>query len=224
MSSRGTRRRNRKVKNLIQKEAQKSQKTAVKEFSGKLFLIVGPSGSGKGTVIQELKHRYPGFVYPVSYTTRQPRDGEKDGQVYHYVSKAKFEKMIKNEELLEYAIVHSNNYYGTSKKDIMDPLKGGAVVVREVDIQGFHSIKKLVPKENLVSIFMKVSDEDDLKQRILRRGKISDFELEKRMQSARKELAQAKDCNYQVENKWGEALKCVNHVQDIILAEIKDLY
>ena len=92
-------------------------------FKGKLFLIVGPSGSGKGTVISELKVAHPDFVYPVSYTTRDMRDGEKNGEVYHFVSRDEFKRMIEDDELLEYAIVHSNNYYGTSKKDIVDSLE-----------------------------------------------------------------------------------------------------
>lgn len=191
---------------------------------GKLILIVGPSGSGKGTVIANLKKKYPGFVYPVSYTTREPRDGEVDGEVYHFVSREEFERMVKDEELLEYAIVHSNNYYGTSKKDIMEPVGSGAVVVREVDIQGFQSIRKIVPKENLVSIFMKVMDQDDLKQRILRRGEMTEDELKRRMDSYLKEISQADQCNYQIENKWGEVNDCVRHVERIILDEIKDLY
>lgn len=191
---------------------------------GKLFLIVGPSGSGKGTVIERLKQKYVGFVYPVSYTTRAPRDGERDGEVYNFVSKEEFERMIKDDELLEYAVVHSDNYYGTSKLDIMDALDKGAVVVREVDIQGFHSIKELVPEDVLVSIFMKVSDLDDLSQRILRRGKLSDEELERRLESAKKELNEADDCDYQVENKWGEIDNCLRTVEKIILKEIEDLY
>lgn len=195
-----------------------------KEYLGKLFLIVGPSGSGKGTVIADIKARYKGFVYPCSYTTRDPREGEVEGQVYHFMSKEKFEQGIKDEEFLEYAVVHSNNYYGTSKKDILEPLRRGAVVVREVDIQGFHAIREIVPKDHLVAIFMKVSDLDDLKQRILRRGPLSDDELERRMESARKELAQAADCDYQVENVWGKAKQSVASVEGIILAEIKNLY
>lgn len=193
------------------------------DIKGKLFLIVGPSGSGKGTVIKEIKNRYSGFVYPVSYTTREPRKGEKEGETYHYVSKEEFKRMIKDGELLEYAMVHSENYYGTSKKDIIGPLECGAVVIREVDMQGFHSIREIVPKEHLISIFMKVSDLNDLRGRILRRGPIEEDDLVHRLESAQKEIAEASDCDYQVENKWGSIKKSVSEVEQIILAEIKRL-
>lgn len=194
------------------------------EFVGKLFLIVGPSGSGKGTVISEIKKKYPGFVYPVSYTTRELREGEMEGEVYHHIDKETFKKMIEEGDFLEYAVVHSDNYYGTYKEDIMEPLRRGAVVVREVDIQGFHSIRDIIPAENLVSIFMKVVDPEDLKGRILRRGEISDEELERRMESAQKEIALSDECDYEVENKWGEINKSVSEVERIVLAEIADLY
>ncbi len=191
---------------------------------GKLFLIVGPSGSGKGTVIKALAAKYRGFVFPVSYTTRVAREGEKNGEVYHFVTRKKFEQMIKDGDFLEYAIVHSNNYYGTAKQEIVDALKSGAVVIREVDIQGFHSIQKIIPKKNLVSIFMKVSDLNDLKGRILMRGALSDEELKRRLDSAAKELAQEGDCDYQVPNEWGKVKQCVWAVDKIIIDEIKDLY
>lgn len=194
------------------------------ELKGKLFLIVGPSGSGKGTVIEALKSHYPAFVYPVSYTTRDTRDGELEGSVYHFISKEKFEEMIEAGEFLEYATVHSSDYYGTSKADILGPLGGGAVVIREVDIQGFNSIKEIVPSENLVTIFMKVSDENDLRARILRRGALPEEEVQRRMESAKSEIVQADQCDYQVENVWGKVNACVSDVEKIILDEIKDLY
>jgi guanylate kinase len=189
----------------------------LEEISGKLILIVGPSGSGKGTVIERLKDKYQGFVYPVSYTTREMRDGEVDGEVYHFTSKEKFKEMIEAGEFLEYAVVHADNYYGTSKADIIEPMKAGALVVREVDIQGFQSIRELVPKENLVSIFMKVSDSEDLKRRILNRSQVDEAELENRLESAAKELAQADQCDFQVENEWGKIDQCLREVEKIIL-------
>jgi guanylate kinase len=190
------------------------------ELKGKLFLIVGPSGSGKGTVIAELKKVFAEFVYPISYTTRKIREGERSDDVYHFIAREEFEKMIKDDELLEYAIVHSDEYYGTPKMDILEALRRGKTVVREVDIQGFNSICKIVPKEHLISIFMKVTDPEDLKQRILRRGKMSDEELARRMESFTKEMTEASKCDYQVENKWGEIAQCVEHVEQIIRAEL----
>ncbi len=191
---------------------------------GKLFLIVGPSGSGKGTVIERIQGFYKGFVYPISYTTRDPREGEVDGEVYHFISREEFEEKIKKDEFLEYAVVHETDYYGTSKKDIMDGLEAGAVVVREVDIQGFQSIKELIPAENLVSVFMKVSDEEDLRRRILLRGELPEDEIERRLESSKQEISQAKDCDYQVENEWGKIDQCVGAVQKIILKEIDGMY
>jgi len=136
------------------------------EYKGLLFIVSGPSGAGKGTVITALRSAFPAFVYPISHTTRAIRPGEKDGETYHYISESEFENGIKNGEFLEWAQVHKKNYYGTLKKTIMDALIAGKIVIREVDVQGFNSIRKVVPAKNLVTIFLKAESLQKLISRI----------------------------------------------------------
>ena len=107
-------------------------------MKGKLFLIVGPSGSGKSSVFMTLKDAHPEYTYPLSATTRRKRKGEKDGDIYHFYTKKAFEKSIEKGDFLEYAVVHQDNYYGLLKKPVMESLKKGETVIREVDIQGFE--------------------------------------------------------------------------------------
>ncbi|MFA6521596.1 MAG: guanylate kinase, partial [Candidatus Gracilibacteria bacterium] len=97
---------------------------------GKFFLILGPSGSGKGTVMNFLKKEFSQAVFPVSATTRTPRPREKNGEVYNFLTKEDFERKIAAGEFLEWAIVHHDNYYGTLKKPIMDALDAGKMVIR----------------------------------------------------------------------------------------------
>lgn len=190
-------------------------------MNGILFLISGPSGVGKGTVIKALKKIYDDFVYPVSYTTREMRSGEKDGEVYHFVSKDQFEEDIRNGEILEWAQVHGENYYGTSKRQIMSALKEGKIVVREVDIQGVISIKKVIPPENLVTIFIKAKNKEELMSRIKGRGKLPEDELQRRMESAEREMEFAEEFDYQVWSLENQIPKCVDDVVDIFEREAK---
>lgn len=187
---------------------------------GKLVLIVGPSGSGKGTIIKHLREKHPDWVYPVSCTTRKQRPGEVDGLVYRFISDEEFKKGISEGRFLEYAIVHEKGYYGTDREEIMSALDAGRVVVREVDIQGFHSIRDVIPAERLLTIFVEAGDLDELRVRIAERGKLPEEEVERRMESARREIAQADECDYRIVNEYGKIEEAVEQVENFILGDL----
>ena len=190
-------------------------------YKGLLVLICGPSGVGKGTVIRELKKDHPEYVYPLSCTTREIRPGEKKAEVYHFVSKEEFEKKLKNNEFLEYACVHKTEYYGTLKEMIIESLEAGKVVVRELDVQGFRSVRDKIPKENLLSIFLKAPTKEDLVRRILKRGRLSDDEMNRRIESAEREMAAIGEFDFQVWSLEGRIPKCVGEVESIINGRLK---
>lgn len=167
----------------------------------------------------EFKKKHPEYTYPLSATTRDMREGEKDGDIYHFYTKKQFKKGIKNDEFLEWAIVHQDNYYGLIKETLMNSLENGETVVREVDIQGFDSIREKIPVENLVTIFITVPNKQELVDRITTRAAISKDELDKRLESMHREFARARDCDYMVENKNGELEKTVEKVEEIIKNE-----
>ena len=187
---------------------------------GKLILILGPSGSGKGTIINYLKNKYKDFVFPASYTTREKRPNEIEGDAYHYISQSEFEEEIKQNKLLEWAIVHEDNSYGTDKNEIESALEKGQTIVREVDIQGVRSIWKILGKENVYTIFIAAQSWQDLERRIKNRANIDDNELEKRERSYHKEMEFADECDYIAPNVYGEIDKAFVDI-DNILKEIR---
>jgi guanylate kinase len=183
---------------------------------GKLILILGPSGSGKGTILRTLRERHPEFVFPLSCTTRDPRPGEKEGEVYYFVTKEEFQDKMANEDFLEWAVVHGENYYGTLKDHILGPMAEGKVVIREVDVQGLRSIRELIPKEQLISIFITVDSWETLRSRILKRSPIDDDELERRHQSFVKEMDWSRECDRMIENVEGEVDSTIEQVEEAI--------
>lgn len=187
-----------------------------RQVPGHLLLILGPSGSGKGTVLRYLRENYPEAIFPLSCTARAPREGEVEGEVYLFVSKDEFEERIERGDFLEYAIVHGTNYYGTLKESILTPMEEGKLVIREVDVQGLRSIRDLVHPENLTSIFLTVDSWETLRNRIVSRAEISEEEVERRHQSFLVEMEWAKEVDHVVVNQDGELQKTFDTLDGIL--------
>lgn len=164
---------------------------------GKLFVISGPSGVGKGTIIQEVMQRDPNFVLSISHSSRKPRANEQDGIDYFFVSRAEFQKMIQSNSFIEYAEVHGN-FYGTAKKTIDQLLSSGKNVIFEVDIQGGLSLKKVLPE--VTTIFILPPSKTEIIERIQHRGSETKETLDLRLQTMRQEMKIAKSYDYQVVN------------------------
>ena len=172
---------------------------------GILFVLSGPSGTGKGTVCNEIMMREDKLTISVSATTREKRIGETDGETYHYVSKDDFLGMIDRDEMLEYAI-YNGNYYGTPKKSVEELLLDGKDVMLEIEPQGALQVKKLFPEA--VLIFLVPPSMAELKNRLITRGRESAEEIEQRIKNAKWELEQADKYTVLIENDDFENCVC----------------
>jgi len=189
----------------------------------KIFFISGPSGVGKGTLIAELRKKFPNFFFPPSCTTREMRPGEVDGKTYFFVSRAEFLRRIDRGEFLEWARVHGGNFYGTLKKPILSAIEKGQNVIREFDVQGFDSAKKILPREIYCGIFLRPADSiEKLVERISARAPISDEEISARIFSMKKELAAAKNYDAEILSENGEIEKMVAAAEKIIAENLEN--
>jgi guanylate kinase len=154
-------------------------------LAGRPFVISGPSGSGKGTLLKRVFERLDNIGYSVSATTRAPRDGEVDGVSYHFVDVAGFKRLIAQGELLEWAVVFGN-YYGTLLSEVRRLLDAGEDVVLEIDTQGDEQVRAKVPEA--FSIFIEPPSLEVLEQRLRARGTESEEGLAHRLETAKVEL------------------------------------
>lgn len=185
---------------------------------GKLTLIIGPSGVGKSVILKRLREKHPELHFPKSATTRERRAKEGD-DLYHFVSDAEFAKLLKDNALLESAVVHGGASYGTLFDEIIPPIEQGKTVVREVDVQGFDNIRAhplfAAPfaSHRLQSIFILPEDKEQLIAHITKRAPIADDELQRRIKSMERELAYAELCDHQVRNVEGKLDETIKEVE-----------
>ncbi len=180
---------------------------------GKLFVISGPSGAGKGTINKIVLDKRDDIVMSISATTRKPRTGEIDGKNYYFISEEEFKKRIENDEFIEWAKVYGN-YYGTLKEEVSSILSKGKNVVLEIDIQGAQQVKD---KYAAVFVFILPPSLEVLKERVIKRGSETEQSLNIRMLEAKKEIAFIEKYDYFVIND--DFYKASKQLESIIEAE-----
>ena len=181
---------------------------------GILAVVSGFSGAGKGTLMRELLSRYDNYALSVSATTRSPRDGEVHGREYFFVTDEEFDRMIREEELLEYAryVKHS---YGTPKSYVLEQMQAGKDVILEIEIQGALKVKEKFPDTLL--LFVSAPDAAELKRRLTGRGSESEEVIRERLSRAKEEAEGMDRYDYLLINDDLDA--CVEEMHRIIQAQ-----
>ena len=153
----------------------------------RLTVLAGPTAVGKGSVAAYLREHYPDVWISVSATTRPPRPGEIDGVHYHFVDDSEFDAMIAAGDLLEWAVVHKAARYGTPRQPALDALAEGRLALLEIDLQGARQVRERMPEARFV--FLAPPSWDELVRRLVGRGTETEAERERRLETARDELA-----------------------------------
>jgi guanylate kinase len=188
-----------------------------------LIVISGPSGVGKDSVIQNMKERELPFHFVVTATTRPPREEERHGVDYYFLSKDEFAEMVDRDQLLEYAIVY-DDYKGIPKSEVDQALESGRDVVMRVDVQGAATVRKIHPEA--VQVFLTTESEEELANRLKARKSESTEGLNLRIATARKEMKRIVEFDYVVVNRDGKLDEAADSILAIIRSEhlkIRDL-
>jgi guanylate kinase len=179
--------------------------------SGRLIILTGPSGVGKGTLLERLRERHPKLYFSISVTTRSPRPDEIDGKDYYFVSRNDFEQLVANSELLEWA-EFAGNYYGTPREAVEREISLGKWVLLEIELEGARKIHKIFP--NALRIFIQPPSLKELEQRLRDRGKDSKEAIARRLRRAEEEIKAAGEFDFQITNDNIEA--ALKQLEDIL--------
>ena len=181
---------------------------------GILVVVSGFSGAGKGTLMKALLEKYHNYALSISATTRSPREGEQDGREYFFVTRDKFESMIEEKELIEYA-QYVNNYYGTPRQYVFQQMADGKDVILEIEIQGALKVKEKFPQTLL--LFITPPNASILRERLIGRGTETMDVIESRMQRAAEEAEGMQEYDYLIIND--DLDTCVQEMHNIIEGE-----
>jgi guanylate kinase len=181
-----------------------------------LVVLSGPSGAGKDAVLDELARRGHAFHRVVTCTTRPPRDNERDGVDYHFVSDAEFDALIAGNGLLEHAVVYGHRS-GVPRQQVVDKLAAGVDVYVRTDVQGAASIKRLAPEAVLV--FISPSSLDELEERIRARGSDDEERVQRRLKTAHEEMARQVEFEYVIVNEPGRLEATADRLVEILDVE-----
>jgi guanylate kinase len=163
----------------------------------RVFVITGPSGVGKGTLIRGLLDRVPGLELAVSATTRKPRPGERDGADYHFLTDEEFDRLVAEGGFVEHA-TYSGRRYGTLRRELEQRLARGAGVVLEIELQGARQVRATMPEA--LQIFIAPPSEEALRVRLVGRGTDDSEQVERRLATAKRELAAQDEFQHVVVN------------------------
>nr|WP_231700646.1 MULTISPECIES: guanylate kinase [unclassified Arthrobacter] len=163
-----------------------------------MTVLAGPTAVGKGTVSTYIRDNYPEVWLSVSATTRAPRPGEEDGVHYFFVSAEEFDAMIEQDQMLEWAVVHGRNRYGTLRRTVEAAMADGRSVLLEIDLQGARQVKKSMPEANFV--FLAPPSWDEMVRRLVGRGTETPEEQQQRLETAKLELAAESEFDHTVIN------------------------
>ena len=188
-----------------------------KKLPGIPFVLSGPSGCGKGTIVKELLKKYPDtFALSVSATTRAPRVGEVDGVHYYFITREEFEHRIDDQQILEYTS-YCGNYYGTPKKELYERTVSGINVILEIEVEGAMNVRRLCPEA--VLIYVLPPDAETLEARLRGRGTNTEEDIENRLATAREEIRCLPDYDYIVINENDGAEAAADEIVNIIASE-----